>query len=139
MREVAEDAKEHGMRFYILQDEPEKLTSLIIENNIGALVTDYSPLREHRSCAKILTPQFPSNVPIIQVDAHNVVPIWIASDREESSAKTFRPKVTKMFHEYLNHFPYPATFINPPKLVDGDIEMVCKKTIFFKSILLIIA
>lgn len=132
MREVAKDAKTLGMRFYVLQDEPAKLASLVTENNIGALVTDFSPLREYRDCRQILNAQFPADVPIIQVDAHNVVPIWAASDHEESSAKTFRPKVTKMFHRYLTHFPYPATMMRAPKLVDGDIEMVCKKAIFFK-------
>ncbi|CAL1137101.1 unnamed protein product [Cladocopium goreaui] len=36
------------------------------------------------------------NVPLIQVDAHNVVPVWEASDKQETGARTLRPKIKKM-------------------------------------------
>jgi deoxyribodipyrimidine photo-lyase len=32
-------------------------------------------------------------VPFHEVDAHNVVPVWVASDKREYGARTIRPKV----------------------------------------------
>lgn len=42
---------------------------------------------------------------IHEVDAHNVVPIWVASDKLEYSAKTLRGKINKLLPEYLIDFP----------------------------------
>lgn len=127
MREVAEEAKSHGIKFYIIEDEPTKLASLVNENNIGALITDFSPLREFKRHKRILRARFPADVPVIQVDTHNVVPVWIASPQEESSPKTFRPKVTGFYHRYLTDFPIPTYFETAGILVDNNREMVCEK------------
>lgn len=40
-----------------------------------------------------------------QVDAHNIVPCWKASDKQEYSARTFRLKITPKLKEYLTEFP----------------------------------
>lgn len=39
------------------------------------------------------------------MDAHNVVPVWVASGKLEYSAKTFRGKVSKVMDEYLVEYP----------------------------------
>lgn len=39
------------------------------------------------------------------MDAHNIVPAWVASDHEETAAKTIRPKITKLLPRYLVEFP----------------------------------
>lgn len=67
-----------------------------------------------------------------QVDAHNVVPVWAASEKLQYSAKTFRSKVNKVIDEYLVEFPeLPA--VQPwdgeqPEEVDWDalIDRVCR-------------
>lgn len=41
----------------------------------------------------------------LQVDAHNVVPCWEASDKQEYSARTIRNKITSKLGEYLTEFP----------------------------------
>jgi hypothetical protein len=49
-----------------------------------------------------------------QVDAHNIVPCWIASEKLEYGARTIRPKITTKLAEFLTQFPavakhpYPA-------------------------------
>lgn len=44
-------------------------------------------------------------VPLYQVDAHNVVPVWVASDKMEKMARWFRPRVERHFPQYLVDFP----------------------------------
>jgi hypothetical protein len=38
------------------------------------------------------------------VDAHNIVPTWLASDHLEYAARTFRPKINSVLPLYLNNF-----------------------------------
>ena len=40
-----------------------------------------------------------------EVDAHNVVPVWEASDKREFAARTIRPKIQKKLPEFLVEFP----------------------------------
>lgn len=42
---------------------------------------------------------------IHEVDAHNIVPVWAASDKLEYSARTIRGKINKLLPEYLIDFP----------------------------------
>lgn len=42
---------------------------------------------------------------ILQVDAHNVVPCWVASDKQEYAARTIRGKITRNLPTYLVDFP----------------------------------
>lgn len=45
------------------------------------------------------------DVTFVEVDAHNVVPWWVASDKEEFGAYTIRPKLERLLHEFLTEFP----------------------------------
>jgi len=40
----------------------------------------------------------------IEVDAHNIVPIWITSPKQEFAAYTIRPKIKKLLNDYLLDF-----------------------------------
>ncbi|MCL4162164.1 UNVERIFIED_CONTAM: hypothetical protein GTU68_016245, partial [Idotea baltica] len=41
----------------------------------------------------------------IQVDAHNIVPIWTTSEKVEYAARTIRPKIQRNLPEFLTEFP----------------------------------
>ncbi|KAL8434887.1 hypothetical protein ACSSS7_002853 [Eimeria intestinalis] len=43
--------------------------------------------------------------PLFQVDAHNVVPVWLASSKQEYSARTFRPHVLGFLNEFAGDIP----------------------------------
>jgi hypothetical protein len=47
----------------------------------------------------------------VQVDAHNVVPVWIASPKQEVGARTIRKKIHDKLPEFL--VPYPRLEPNP--------------------------
>lgn len=75
------------------------------------MVTDFSPLREHRGWKDKISDKLDSSVSIHEVDAHNIVPVWVASNKLEYSAKTIRGKINKLLPEYLIEFPT----LGPPK------------------------
>ena len=45
------------------------------------------------------------------MDAHNVVPVWEASPKQEYAARTIRRKITDKLDEYLT--PFPAVVRHP--------------------------
>lgn len=75
------------------------------ECGASLLVTDFSPLREVRKCKEEICKRVDDSVKVHEVDAHNVVPIWAASEKLEYSAKTLRGKINKKLPEYLIDFP----------------------------------
>eukprot|EP00579_Thalassiosira_antarctica_P000103 CAMPEP_0201869092 /NCGR_PEP_ID=MMETSP0902-20130614/2737_1 /ASSEMBLY_ACC=CAM_ASM_000551 /TAXON_ID=420261 /ORGANISM="Thalassiosira antarctica, Strain CCMP982" /LENGTH=553 /DNA_ID=CAMNT_0048394535 /DNA_START=273 /DNA_END=1934 /DNA_ORIENTATION=+ len=72
-----------------------------------AVVCDMSPLRHPRQWTeKQAAPLLEEKgIPLYQVDAHNIVPVWIASPKREVGARTLRPKIHKVFSDYCTHFP----------------------------------
>jgi len=46
--------------------------------------------RYHREWVDEVKGSLPDNVSLHQVDAHNIVPIWEASDKQEYGARTIR-------------------------------------------------
>lgn len=69
-----------------------------------------SPLRELKKCKAGICERVSDLVTIHEVDAHNVVPLWVASEKLEYSARTLRGKINKKLPEYLVEFP----IIEPP-------------------------
>eukprot|EP00931_Biecheleriopsis_adriatica_P050351 TRINITY_DN29143_c0_g1_i1.p1 TRINITY_DN29143_c0_g1~~TRINITY_DN29143_c0_g1_i1.p1 ORF type:complete len:532 (+),score=127.59 TRINITY_DN29143_c0_g1_i1:42-1637(+) len=73
---------------------------------VHAVVCDMSPLRVPKSWTEGVSSALQKmKVPLVQVDAHNVVPVWEASDKQEVGARTLRPKITKLLKDFLTEFP----------------------------------
>lgn len=49
-----------------------------------------------------------------QVDAHNIVPCWVASPKQEYSARTIRGKIHAQLPEFLTEFPPVICHPYPP-------------------------
>lgn len=47
----------------------------------------------------------PAATPFAEVDAHNIVPVWVASDKREYGARTIRRKIQDKLPEFLTEFP----------------------------------
>jgi deoxyribodipyrimidine photo-lyase len=57
------------------------------------------------------------------VDAHNVVPLWRASDKQEYGARTIRPKIHRYLNDFLEAYPeLPANTLSCalPSAVDWE-------------------
>lgn len=75
------------------------------QNEIGAVVTDFSPLRVPAGWVKAVQRKLPEDIAFCQVDAHNIVPCWEASPKLEYGARTIRSKINSQLSAYLTQFP----------------------------------
>ena len=104
LRAVEQDLKEFNIPFVLLQCESvKKLSQFIKEQDISYLVADVNPLHLVNSWKKEVYGVDHFNV--VEVDAHNIVPIWHASPKQEFAAYTIRPKIRKLLPQYLIEFP----------------------------------
>ena len=69
------------------------------EINSGAIVFDFSPLQNSRSVVKDVARLV--NCKVSVVDTHNIIPLWIASPKQEFAAHTMGGKVHKQLSKYL--------------------------------------
>uniref|UniRef100_A0AAZ3QD79 Deoxyribodipyrimidine photo-lyase n=1 Tax=Oncorhynchus tshawytscha TaxID=74940 RepID=A0AAZ3QD79_ONCTS len=123
LEEVAKDCSALDIQFHLLQGSAgELLPGFVADWSFGAVVTDFSPLRTPLQWVEEVKKGLPSDIPFIQVDAHNVVPCWVASDKLEYSARTIRNKITKLLKEFLTEMPlvdkHPHTALRTAKPVD---------------------
>uniref|UniRef100_A0A6P7F8D4 Deoxyribodipyrimidine photo-lyase isoform X2 n=1 Tax=Diabrotica virgifera virgifera TaxID=50390 RepID=A0A6P7F8D4_DIAVI len=102
---VQKEFQQLNIGFHLLNVSPKELAKLIASNDIGGVVCDFSPLRHPRKLQTELLKSLHNEIPVVQVDAHNIVPVWIASDKQEGMAKFLRPKISKNLDEYLTGFP----------------------------------
>ncbi|XP_038001563.1 deoxyribodipyrimidine photo-lyase-like isoform X1 [Motacilla alba alba] len=106
LQEVAEECAELNISFHLLLGyAKDVLPAFVTEHGVGGLVTDFSPLRLPRQWVEDVRERLPEDVPFAQVDAHNIVPCWVASLKQEYSAKTIRGKIHAQLPEFLTEFP----------------------------------
>lgn len=104
LKEVELKLKSFGIYFILLQGLPElEIPRFIQEQNAGILVTDFSPLRISQKWKREVS--YEISIPFYEVDAHNIVPCWVASDKQEYAAYTFRPKIRRLLPEFLEDYP----------------------------------
>jgi len=125
LEEVAKDCQTLNIQFHLLHGSPgEVLPGFVSDRGLGAVVTDFCPLRERLQWLQDVKKALPEDIPLIQVDTHNVVPCWVASDKLEYAARTIRGKITKHLPEFLTDFPlvdkHPYTATRTAKPVDWD-------------------
>jgi deoxyribodipyrimidine photo-lyase len=103
LEEIEQTVCTFNIQFMLLRGYPEDTIPAFVEDmGAGELVCDFNPLRLvqgwKRSIAKRLT------IRMTEVDAHNIVPCFVASDKQEYAAYTFRPKVHRLLATYLTRF-----------------------------------
>lgn len=106
LRETSDDLVKLNISLRVIIGDPgEGILRHTIKADPYAVVTDFSPLRHHRGWLAKLISHGAHRV--MQVDAHNVVPCWSASDKREYAARTIRPKIRKQMDRYMTPFPEP--------------------------------
>lgn len=118
LREVEEQLRSKHIPMYLTMGDPVvNIPQFAATHNALMLVGDFSPLRIGQMWSKQVAEKLDNSssparrLPYVQVDAHNVVPCWIASTKCEYSARTIRTKITTKTPEYLK--PYPDLEPNP--------------------------
>lgn len=104
LQEVDNNAASLNIPFFIrIGDPAELLVKFSDEIAAGLIVTDFSPMRIHMEWKRKAAGRL--QVPLQEVDAHNVVPCRLTSGKQEWAARTIRPKIHRLIGEYLHEFP----------------------------------
>lgn len=115
LKEVETECKDLNINFKLFLGNPEENICKYVKNeNIGGVVCDFSPLRISKEWVENIKNSLPEDIAFVQIDAHNVVPAWEASDKQEYAARTIRNKINSKLSEFLTEFPpvikHPHTF-----------------------------
>ncbi len=90
--------------FDLIQGEPESaLPRYLTQSRACCLVMDFDPLKIKKKWQAGVLEH--SDIPACVVDAHNIVPCWEASEKQEYAARTIRPKIHRRLEEFLEPFP----------------------------------
>ncbi|PKL36547.1 deoxyribodipyrimidine photolyase [Candidatus Peregrinibacteria bacterium HGW-Peregrinibacteria-1] len=115
LEEVEKDLRKLNIPFSVLLGVPNDEIVLFAKKiKAGAVVTDFDPLRiktewKQRAASSL-------GCALFHVDAHNIVPCWQASPKQEFGAYTIRPKINRVLSEYLTVFPKVKTQKNKTSL-----------------------
>ncbi len=110
-RDMEQEALERGISLLLKMGDPEKILPAYLRDiDASTLVTDLTVLRESRKKRERVIAGL--DMPVYEVDAHNIVPLWVASDKKEYAAYTLRPKLFRAMIEFLTRFP--AEYVGIP-------------------------
>ncbi|XP_066267317.1 deoxyribodipyrimidine photo-lyase-like [Branchiostoma lanceolatum] len=123
LEEVERELQNLDISFHLLTGYAvDVLPQFVTEMNIGGVVTDFSPLRTPLKWVRDVTAKLPRDVSFVQVDAHNIVPCWETSDKQEHRAYIIRGKIMDKLPTYLTEFPpvckHPHPSTSKPEPVD---------------------
>jgi deoxyribodipyrimidine photo-lyase len=120
LRETAEDLRERNVTFRLLRGSPgEEVASFAGEVDALHVVTDADPLNVKGAWRDDLLAT--TDRPVTLVDAHNVVPVWAASDKREWAAYTIRPRIHRQLPRFLTDVP--SLLEHPVSWDDGGEEV----------------
>ena len=118
---VEDDLARSAIPFYLLEGKPEKeIPDFSTMINASALVSDFDPLRIKREWKANLIARL--HIPFYEVDAHNIVPCWMASSKQEYGAYTLRPKLKRLLPDFLTDYPALERHPYRMKRMDGRID-----------------
>lgn len=123
LEELEQGLSRKNIAFFLLRGEPEKeIPRFVSEHRAGLLVTDFDPLRIKRGWKKKVADSL--DISFHEVDAHNIVPCWLASEKSEYGAYTLRPKIRKLLPVFLREFPrlkkHPVSFERIAEAIDWE-------------------
>lgn len=102
LKEIERKAKKHNISFMIIKN----LNIFIKNYNISQVISDFSPLIPILDFKKSIL------ISHITIDTHNIVPVWVTSNKQEYAARTIRPKIYKHLYKYavepekIKYHPY---------------------------------
>lgn len=104
LHEVERNLERMNIPFYLLEGSPDKTIPDFLKTfGVKTLITDFDPLRIKKEWKQGVAENI--NIPFYEVDAHNVVPCWAASGKQEYGAYTIRPKIIRLLKEFMDDFP----------------------------------
>jgi deoxyribodipyrimidine photo-lyase len=104
LQEIEKNLAKKNIPFVCLTGFPEtEIPAFIQRIKAGILITDFDPLRIKRAWKKTVSDAI--EIPMLEVDAHNIVPCRAASPKREFGAYTLRPKIQRLLPDFLEEIP----------------------------------
>ena len=98
LQETEAILRERGIALAVLRGEPDEV-ALKLAKDAALLVSDRGYLRHQKSWRARVGEHAPCRV--IEAEGDVVVPVEVASDKDESAARTLRPKLHRVWDDYL--------------------------------------
>jgi deoxyribodipyrimidine photo-lyase len=103
LEEIQSELSKYNIPFHLTFGKPgETIPEFVKKIKASLLVTDFYPIKIVRKWKESVTKGI--DIPFHEVDAHNIVPCWIASPKLEFAAYTIRPKINKLLPDFLDDF-----------------------------------
>jgi deoxyribodipyrimidine photo-lyase len=99
LAEVGHSLESLGI-WFVLRIEPPDKGVHTLANKAAIVIFDRGYLRQQHSWYRTVAEQ--CRCPLVQVEGNVVVPVEVASQKEEYSAATFRPKITRLLDRFLH-------------------------------------
>lgn len=104
LEKVETSLRNFNIPFVLLQGNPvDELALFVKKHDISVLITDFDPIRVKRNWKNMLAQKL--TIPFFEVDSHNIVPCFKASNKLEYAAYTIRPKIQRLLNLFLIPFP----------------------------------
>ncbi len=129
LRETQNSLEARGVQMVIFQGAPELAVPRFAQR-AALVVTDGGHLRIQRKWRDNVAASI--NCPLIEVETNLIVPVEAASPKEDYSAGTFRPKISRQLGRYLVKLRHRKPRVDSLKLsldslAIGDIDRVISK------------
>src|SRR5690606_16708611 len=120
LKTSARQLNEYNIPFFLLTGKPEnEIPAFIKQTNASVVISDFDPLKIKRLWKIKISKQI--SIPFYEVDAHNIVPAFYVSGKQEFAAYTIRPKINKALIEFLDEFP-PLIKMKKNDISSGEID-----------------
>ncbi len=104
LEETSGRLSKRDVPFFLLEGDPaDMVPDFVCRHDVGWLVTDFDPLKVKRQWKRKVAAR--TDIAVYEVDAHNIVPCWVASDKREYGAYTLRPRISRALEEFLDNIP----------------------------------
>ena len=98
LSDCAKELETRGIAFVIRHGMPVD-EALSLSQNAAAVICDRSYMPAQREWRRMLAEA--ATCPVVQVETEVVVPVDVASDKSEYAARTIRPRIHRVWDEYL--------------------------------------
>lgn len=116
LQETAGELESYAIPFVLLAGSSyTNIMNVLHDINAASVFFDFSPFATSRKLAKKVAHDFDGSTYV--VDTHNVVPLWVVSDKQEYAAHTMRRKIHKALEKYMaapaavTKHPYAVTVV----------------------------
>ncbi|TCK60412.1 deoxyribodipyrimidine photo-lyase [Seleniivibrio woodruffii] len=104
LKEVQQELESLNIPFFLLTGRPQdEIPEFVKHYKVKALVCDFMPLKVPMAWRAEVAASL--DIPVYEVDAHNVVPCRFVSNKQEYAARTIRPKIHRYLGEFLTELP----------------------------------